>query len=151
MELHYAAPTTRSPASAKLICIAVGPRVTPRQMLDCPTKSSTLFGFAGDAELERPAAEYRLQTIISRLFRELYIDFCRCPSIRRGMANDKDNEVRRLFTEIGCIMEDASLSALVLGDRNDLDVKARYRQISDVHTKIGELLSQIVRAIRTSE
>ena len=58
------------------------------------------------------------------------------------MTNDTDDEVRRLFNDIGCIMEDASLIALVWRDAN-LDLEARYRQISAAHIKIGERLTQI--------
>lgn len=63
------------------------------------------------------------------------------------MANDTDDEVRRLFNEIGCIMEDASLIALVWRDGN-LDLNVRYRQTSDAHIKIGELLKRIGAATR---
>lgn len=65
------------------------------------------------------------------------------------MANQNDDEVRRLFTEIGCIIEDASLAALVWRDEN-LDIEARYRQISDAHAKIGELLTKINEASQPS-
>lgn len=59
------------------------------------------------------------------------------------MANNTDNDVRRPFTEIGCIMEDASLIALLWSADDELDMLARYREISDAHAKIGELLKQI--------
>ena len=59
------------------------------------------------------------------------------------MAKPAQDEVRKLFTEIGCIMEDASLIALVWSSTDNLDVRARYRTISEVHEKIGELLLQI--------
>lgn len=61
------------------------------------------------------------------------------------MANSAKYEVRKLFTEIGCIMEDASLVALVwkYGDR--LDLKERLHSLSDAHEAIGDLLAQIER------
>jgi hypothetical protein len=59
------------------------------------------------------------------------------------MAKPKNDKVRELFTEIGCVMEDASLLALVWRAEDKLDVIARYREISDAHEKIGELLLQI--------
>lgn len=87
----------------------------------------------------------RLQGIdpFSQCFRKLYIDFLRHPSITRNLANEKDNEVRRLFTDIGCIMEDASLIALVWKKEDQREVAVRFRQIAEPHTKIGELLSRI--------
>jgi hypothetical protein len=59
------------------------------------------------------------------------------------MTKAKDDEVRKLFTEIGCIMEDASLVALVWGDDDKLNTHARYRTVIDAHAKISELLAQI--------
>jgi hypothetical protein len=53
------------------------------------------------------------------------------------MTKAKDNEVRELFTQIGCIMEDASLIALVWGTDGEWDVAARYREISAAHNKMG--------------
>lgn len=60
MELHYAAPTTYSPAIAKLFRTAVRPCVTPRPMLRCATKSRGLSGFVEDFAAESPHAERRL-------------------------------------------------------------------------------------------
>lgn len=59
------------------------------------------------------------------------------------MTHNTDDDVRRLFTEIGCIMEDASLMALLWKTEDGLDVAARYREISNAHAKIGELLKRI--------
>ena len=59
------------------------------------------------------------------------------------MANPTNDEVRNLFTEIGCIMEDASRIALVWQAADGLNVMARYQKLSDSHAKLSELLSQI--------
>ena len=59
------------------------------------------------------------------------------------MAKPAHDDVRRLFTEIGCVMEDASLIALVWGADDEIDVTARFRKISDAHEKIGQILLQI--------
>jgi hypothetical protein len=63
------------------------------------------------------------------------------------MTKATDDEVRRLFTEIGCIMEDASLVALVWRTYDKLDAQARYRKVSDAHAEIGKLLAQIANVI----
>ena len=59
------------------------------------------------------------------------------------MAKAEDYEIRSWFTAIGCIMEDASLIALVWSAEDELDAKSRSRRLSDAHIKIGELLAQI--------
>ena len=59
------------------------------------------------------------------------------------MAKPTNDDIRRLFTEIGCVMEDASLIALVWGADDEIDVTARFRKISDAHEKISQLLLQI--------
>ena len=59
------------------------------------------------------------------------------------MAKPTNDKVRRLFTEIGCIMEDASLIALVWKANDEFDVRKRFQKISDAHEKIGQLLLQI--------
>ena len=59
------------------------------------------------------------------------------------MAKPANEEVRKLFSEIGCIMEDASLIALVWSAADELDIQARYQIFSHAHTNIGDLLSLI--------
>lgn len=61
------------------------------------------------------------------------------------MAKLADDKVRKLFTEIGCIMEDASIEALVWKDGDGLDLRARFNILSDAHLAIGDLLTQIDR------
>ena len=65
------------------------------------------------------------------------------PSMCRGMKKVKVDEIRMLFTEIGGIMEDTSLVALVWGADGELNAQARYRAVTDAHAKISELLAQI--------
>jgi len=62
------------------------------------------------------------------------------------MAIPANDEVRKLFTEIGCIMEDASIVALIWSDADGLDIPARLARLSDAHSKIGDLLAQIEKA-----
>lgn len=59
------------------------------------------------------------------------------------MAKLETDDLRRLCTEIGCIMVDASLVALVWDPGDRLGVKARIKKLSDTHSEIGILLSQI--------
>ena len=63
------------------------------------------------------------------------------------MANPAKHEVRKLFTEIGCIMEDASVVALMWRDGDGLDPRARLHSLSDAHAAIGDVLAQIERAV----
>ncbi len=62
------------------------------------------------------------------------------------MAKLADDEVRKLFTEIGCIMEDASLVALIWRDADGLDLQARLQILSYAHAEIRDLLAQIEKA-----
>ena len=62
------------------------------------------------------------------------------------MAIPANNEIRKLFTEIGCIMEDANLVALQWRDADGLDPRARLQRLSDAHAAIGDLFAQIEKA-----
>lgn len=59
------------------------------------------------------------------------------------MANPTNDGIRKLFTEIGCIMEEACLRALVRSADEEMDITARYRTLADAHEKTGELLTRI--------
>ena len=59
------------------------------------------------------------------------------------MAKLETDDLCRLCTEIGCIMEDACLVALVWDAGDGLGVQARIKKLSDAHSEIGILLSQI--------
>ncbi len=77
---------------------------------------------------------------------KLHIDFSGVSSIRRRMVNPANDEIRKLFTQIGCIMEDASIVALIWSDGDGLGVRARLESLSDAHAEIGDLLAQIEKA-----
>ena len=56
-------------------------------------------------------------------------------------------DVRAHFTVIGCIMEDASLVALVWDDTSTESVKIRYQQLKKAHRKIDTALQSIKATI----
>jgi hypothetical protein len=58
------------------------------------------------------------------------------------MNDDAKNQIRTLCTEIGSIMEDASVVALVWTDGDGLSIKARVQRLHDAHGEIGRLLDQ---------
>lgn len=62
------------------------------------------------------------------------------------MAKPANYELRKLFTDIGCIMEDASVVALIWRDGDGLDPRARLLSLSDAHATIGDLLARIEKA-----
>lgn len=66
---------------------------------------------------------------------------CRC------MASKNDQDIRQLFTEIGCIMEDASVVALVWSAESDMDVTRRLHALQDAHRQTGELLARIEQSL----
>lgn len=59
------------------------------------------------------------------------------------MPKPTNDHIRKLFTDIGCIMEDASPVALTWRADDGLHLMARYQKILDAHAKIDDLLSQI--------
>lgn len=100
-----------------------------------------------------PILDMRLQLMVKptlvhldMITQKLHIDFGDNLSIRRCMAKPADDEVRNLFTEIGCIMEDASVVALIWRDGDGLDPPARLNSLTDAHAAIGNLLAQIEQA-----
>jgi hypothetical protein len=62
------------------------------------------------------------------------------------MAIPANDEIRELFTEVGCIMEDASLVALIWRDADGLDPRARLKSLADAHAQIGNLIARIDRS-----
>lgn len=74
---------------------------------------------------------------------KLHIDFSHLPSIGSCMAKTDTDEIRKLFMEIGCIMEDASVVALVWDRDHELGIRARFQKLTDAHKCIGDLLSRI--------
>ena len=77
---------------------------------------------------------------------KLHIDLGDKSSILWCMAKPADDEVRKLFTQIGCVMEDASIVALIWRNGEDLGLRARLQRLSDAHVEIGDLLEQIEKA-----
>ena len=77
--------------------------------------------------------------------RKLHVDFGVIPSI--GYAMD-EQKLRGLFTEIGCIMEDASLTALVWEHHDTRSLIDRAAELRDAHCKIGGLLDTIEGNVR---
>ena len=67
------------------------------------------------------------------------------PSIGHTMEEQK---LRRLFTEIGCIMEDASVTALVWERGDKRSVKDRAAELQDACNKISGLLNTIAANVR---
>ena len=60
---------------------------------------------------------------------------------------DKDPDIRELFTQIGCIMEDASLIALIGKDADPLSITERIAILRKHNQDIAMLLDKIDRLI----
>lgn len=58
------------------------------------------------------------------------------------MDGNTTDIIRKLCTEIGSIMEDASVVALVWDDGDGLTTAARVQRLLDAHGEIGRLLDQ---------
>jgi len=63
------------------------------------------------------------------------------------MASKSDQDIRQLFTEIGCIMEDAIVVALVWSAESDMNVTQRLNALQDAHRQMGKLLGRIERSL----
>ena len=59
-----------------------------------------------------------------------------------------ERKLRRLFTEIGCIMEDASVTALVWKRNDTRSISDRATELRDAYNKIGGLLDSIDANVR---
>lgn len=59
-----------------------------------------------------------------------------------------ERKLRRLFTEIGCIMEDASVTALVWKRNDTRSISDRAAELRDAYNKIGGLLDSIDANVR---
>ena len=57
-------------------------------------------------------------------------------------------ELRRLFTEIGCIMEDAGVTALLWKHDDPRSISDRAAELRDAYSRIGALLDQIEANVR---
>ena len=58
------------------------------------------------------------------------------------------DDVRAQFTKIGCIMEDASVTALIWDAVSSLTVDDRYQRLLDAHRHIQTALKKIKSAIQ---
>ena len=59
------------------------------------------------------------------------------------MDDKSDDDVRALFTQIGCVMEDASVVALIWDAADALTAQDRLEQLTQAHRQISELLHNI--------
>ncbi|WP_430443643.1 hypothetical protein [Sphingorhabdus contaminans] len=66
------------------------------------------------------------------------------------MATHSDNEFRALFTDIGTIMEDASVVALIWDPADALTVKLRYERLLEAHGQIEDALRKIGTLLKSS-
>lgn len=68
-----------------------------------------------------------------------------------GLMDEQATEdVRAHFTNIGCIMEDASAVALIWDAGNPITLPDRYRRVAAAHNQIGIALEKIKAAIEGS-
>ena len=63
------------------------------------------------------------------------------------MIDQSNDHIRTLFTEIGCIMEDASVVALVWVKSDPRTIEGRYQQLLDAHRKADAALEKIKAAV----
>lgn len=66
------------------------------------------------------------------------------------MDEQSNMDIRAVFTEVGCIMEDASIIALIWDRANPMPTQDRYQQLLEAHGRIGVALSTIKSAIDES-
>ena len=85
-----------------------------------------------------------LQRVV-RYSRKLHLDFGVIHRI--GNAMD-EQELRGLFTEIGCAMEDASVTALVWKRDDTRSIMDRASELRNAYDKIGLLLESIEANVR---
>lgn len=60
----------------------------------------------------------------------------------------EDQELRKLFTEIGCMMEDASVTALVWKRDDARSIAHRVAELRGACNSIGALLDTIEASVR---
>jgi hypothetical protein len=59
------------------------------------------------------------------------------------MVKQTDDKARVHFTHIGCIMEDASVVALIWDPADNTTLQSRYERLLETHRQIEEALQQI--------
>ncbi|MBA4307320.1 MAG: hypothetical protein C0429_11340 [Sphingopyxis sp.] len=70
------------------------------------------------------------------------MDFSRLLALRDPMDSDTEDRIRHICTEIGVIMEDSSVLALIWAKDVDVSVAERLQLIRDAYLLIGKLLRQ---------
>ena len=66
-----------------------------------------------------------------------------CPFVLRDLMNsDTENHIRQICTEIGIIMEDASVVALIWPKDGNAGMSDRLKSLRDAHLQIATLLKQ---------
>lgn len=70
------------------------------------------------------------------------MDFSRLLALRDPMDSDKENQIRQICTEIGIIMEDASVVALIYPEGDDMSTTKRLQLLRDAYLQIGTLLNK---------
>ena len=59
------------------------------------------------------------------------------------MDERSNDDVRALFTQVGCIMEDASVVALIWDPKDAVAVEERFERLSQANQQIEEALQKI--------
>ena len=103
-------------------------------MLDVGRKSNGLWRC-----IDIPS-DYQLALRCRQVFAKAVYGLRRDPEHGPAMH---EQELRRLFTEIGCIMEDASVTALVWARDDKSRISDRAAEIRDAYNKVGALLDTI--------
>lgn len=62
--------------------------------------------------------------------------------LRDPMDSDMENHIRQICTEIGTIMEGASVVALIWPKDGDVSIPERLQLLRDAYLQIGMLLTQ---------
>lgn len=70
------------------------------------------------------------------------MDFSRPFVLRNTMDSDTELHIRQICAEIGTIMEDASVVALIWTKDDDKSIAERLQLLWDAHLQIGTLLRQ---------
>lgn len=70
------------------------------------------------------------------------MDFSGLLALRVPMNSDAEDQIRQIYTEIGIIMEDASVVALIWRKDADVSIAERLQLLRDAHLQIGTLIRQ---------
>lgn len=58
-----------------------------------------------------------------------------------------DTDIRELFTQIGCLMEDASVVAILWAGETDLNQKARLTLLREANDAVKNLIEKIEASV----